>query len=112
MIILCKIFKYLFLGALAAGNAIILKPSEISPATENLLATTLTKYLDPECFQVYKGGIEETTQILQQKFDYIFFTGSTNIGKIIYQTAAKSLTPVTLELGNNMLGLGTSGTIC
>ncbi|KAJ8956619.1 hypothetical protein NQ318_013972 [Aromia moschata] len=86
-------------GALAAGNAVILKPSELSPATANVMAKLLPKYLDPECFQVYLGGIEETTELLKERFDYIFFTGSTMVGKIVHQAAAKHLTPTTLELG-------------
>ncbi|XP_074032091.1 aldehyde dehydrogenase family 3 member B2 isoform X2 [Leptinotarsa decemlineata] len=86
-------------GAIAAGNTIILKPSELSPASANLLANVLTQYLDPQCFQVVLGGIQETTDLLKEKFDYIFFTGSTNVGKIIHQAAAKNLTPTTLELG-------------
>lgn len=77
----------------------ILKPSELAPATADLLANMLTKYLDPECFQVSLGGVEETTEILKENFDYIFFTGSSTVGKIVYQAAAKNLTPVTLELG-------------
>ncbi|CAG9856419.1 unnamed protein product [Phyllotreta striolata] len=87
------------IGAIAAGNAVILKPSELSPHTAHFLATVLTKYLDKETFQVYLGGIEETTELLEFKFDYIFFTGSTQVGKIIHQAAAKNLTPCTLELG-------------
>ncbi|KAJ8916810.1 hypothetical protein NQ315_005817 [Exocentrus adspersus] len=86
-------------GALAAGNSIILKPSELAPATANLLAKALTKYLDKDCFQVFLGGVEETSELLKEKFDYIFFTGSTTVGRIIYQAAAKHLTPTTLELG-------------
>nr|CAH7736410.1 unnamed protein product [Callosobruchus chinensis] len=86
-------------GALAAGNVVILKPSELAPATAELLANTLTKFLDPECFQVILGGIEDTTELLREKFDYIFFTGSTTVGKIVHQAAAKHLTPTTLELG-------------
>lgn len=96
------------LGALAAGNVIILKPSELSPATANLLGTVLIKYLDSECFQVYQGGIEETTELLKEKFDYIFFTGSTMVGKIIHQAAAKHLTPTTLELGKSQKHLNIS----
>lgn len=67
------------------------------------MATVLTRYLDPECFQVYLGGVEETTQLLKERFDYIFFTGSTAVGKIVYQAAAHNLTPVTLELGRLFL---------
>lgn len=60
----------------------------------------MTKYLDTQSFQVYQGGIVETTEILNEQVDYIFFTGSATVGKIIHQAAARNLTPVTLELGN------------
>ncbi|XP_050299192.1 aldehyde dehydrogenase, dimeric NADP-preferring-like [Anthonomus grandis grandis] len=86
-------------GALAAGNTIILKPSELASATNQVISEVLTTYLDKECFQVYLGGIAETTDLLKERFDYIFFTGSSKIGKIVYQAAAKTLTPCTLELG-------------
>ncbi|KAJ8975551.1 hypothetical protein NQ317_004409 [Molorchus minor] len=87
------------IGALAAGNAVILKPSELSSSTADVMAKYLPKYLDPECVQVYLGGIPETTELLREKFDYIFFTGSTGVGKIVHQAAAQHLTPTTLELG-------------
>ncbi|XP_078512282.1 aldehyde dehydrogenase family 3 member B1-like isoform X2 [Lissotriton helveticus] len=86
-------------GAIAAGNCCVLKPSEISQNTEKLVSELLPRYLDPECFAVVCGGPQETTQLLENKFDYIFFTGSPNVGKIIMSAAAKQLTPVTLELG-------------
>ncbi|KAJ1168738.1 hypothetical protein NDU88_000652 [Pleurodeles waltl] len=85
-------------GAIAAGNCCIVKPSEISTSAEKLLSDLLPSYLDPECFAVVCGGPQETTQLLENKFDYIFFTGSFNVGKIIMTAAAKQLTPVTLEL--------------
>nr|QYV43142.1 FALDH2 [Colaphellus bowringi] len=88
-----------FLGAIAAGNTVILKPSEIAPHTANLLAELIPKYLDPKCYQVVKGGIPETTKLLEERFDYIFYTGSCAVGKIIHQAASKNLTPITLELG-------------
>ncbi|XP_042221629.1 aldehyde dehydrogenase, dimeric NADP-preferring-like [Homarus americanus] len=86
-------------GALAAGNAVILKPSEVSPATASALAKLIPLYLDKECVQVVCGGVEETTQLLQERFDYIFYTGSATVGKIIREAANKFLTPTTLELG-------------
>ncbi|GJQ80098.1 putative aldehyde dehydrogenase [Trypoxylus dichotomus] len=86
-------------GAIAAGNCIIVKPSEIAPASAQYMARNIPKYLDKECYQVFVGGIPETTELLKEKFDYIFFTGSTAVGKIIQQAAAKNLTPTTLELG-------------
>lgn len=91
--------KILFPGAIAGGNCVILKPSELAPASAVTIAKYLPKYLDKNCFHVVLGGIEETTEILKHRFDYIFFTGSTNVGKIIHQAAAKFLTPITLELG-------------
>ncbi|CAK9808928.1 Aldehyde dehydrogenase family 3 member A2 [Anthophora quadrimaculata] len=87
------------IGALAAGNCVILKPSEISPATSKLFSQIIPKYLDQECVQVVLGGVPETTELLKQRFDYIFYTGSTTVGKIVRNAANKYLTPVTLELG-------------
>lgn len=86
-------------GAIAAGNCIIAKPSELAPASAKLMWELFEKYMDTDCYQIYCGGIEETTNLLKEKFDYIFYTGSTTVGKIFYETAAKTLTPVTLELG-------------
>ncbi|XP_026946669.1 aldehyde dehydrogenase family 3 member B1 [Sagmatias obliquidens] len=86
-------------GALAAGNCVVLKPSEVSKSTEKVLAEVLPRYLDQSCFAVVLGGPQETGQLLEHKFDYIFFTGSPRVGKIVMAAAAKHLTPVTLELG-------------
>ncbi|KAL1494387.1 hypothetical protein ABEB36_009993 [Hypothenemus hampei] len=86
-------------GAIAAGNCVVIKPSEISPATAKLIAKLVPKYLDGDCYKVFNGGIPETTELLKERFDYIFYTGNTNVGKIIHQAANKYLTPVTLELG-------------
>ncbi|MCF6214054.1 MAG: aldehyde dehydrogenase [Flavobacteriaceae bacterium] len=86
-------------AAIAAGNTIILKPSEISNATSALMAQLVNNNFEANYFKVIEGGVSETTELLNQKFDKIFFTGSTQVGKIIYQAAAKNLTPVTLELG-------------
>lgn len=86
-------------GAIAAGNCVIIKPSEVAPATASLIAELAPKYLDQSCYQVYLGGVEETTELLKERFDYIFYTGSTVVGKIIHQAATKYLTPTTLELG-------------
>lgn len=88
-------------GAIAAGNCVIIKPSEVAPATAKFFAETIPKYLDEDAYQVYLGGIPETTELLKQKFDYIFYTGSTAVGKIIQTAASKHLTPTTLELGGN-----------
>ncbi|MCL4134849.1 UNVERIFIED_CONTAM: hypothetical protein GTU68_022009 [Idotea baltica] len=86
-------------GAIAAGNCVIIKPSEMAPATAALLAQLIPKYLDPECYRVVLGGIPETTELLKEKFDHIFYTGSTHVGKIVREAANKHLTPTTLELG-------------
>ncbi|CAH0401347.1 unnamed protein product [Chilo suppressalis] len=86
-------------GAIAAGNAVVLKPSELAIASAQFISEMLPKYLDNDAIVVVEGGPEETSQLLKQKFDYIFYTGSTNVGKIIYEAATKNLTPVTLELG-------------
>ncbi|XP_046500615.1 aldehyde dehydrogenase family 3 member B2-like isoform X2 [Equus quagga] len=86
-------------GALAAGNCVVLKPSEISTSTEKVLTEVLPQYLDQSCFAVMLGGPEETGQLLEHKFDYIFFTGSPRVGRIVMTAAAKHLTPITLELG-------------
>lgn len=86
-------------GSLAAGNTCILKPSEVALNTSNCIAKLINENFDEHYFKVIEGGIEETTTILQLKFDKIFYTGSTSVGKIVYESAAKNLTPVTLELG-------------
>lgn len=86
-------------GALAAGNCVALKPSEISKSAERVLAEVLPRYLDQSCFAVMLGGPQETGQLLEHKFDYIFFTGSSQVGRTVMAAAAKHLTPVTLELG-------------
>ncbi|SHF41064.1 aldehyde dehydrogenase (NAD+) [Chryseobacterium arachidis] len=86
-------------AALAAGNCCILKPSEIAENTMKVMAKIINENFPPEYVYAYEGGIEETTELLKLKFDKIFFTGSTKVGKIVYEAAAKNLTPVTLELG-------------
>lgn len=87
------------IGALAAGNTMIIKPSELAPATSSILAKIINPNFDEGLLHVIEGAVEETTELLNHKWDYIFFTGGTQIGKIVYQAAAKYLTPVTLELG-------------
>lgn len=86
-------------GAIAAGNCSICKPSDLSPNSSELLETLFPKYFDKNFIRCVNGGIPETTDLLAQKFDYIFYTGSTMIGKIVMQAAAKHMTPVTLECG-------------
>ncbi len=87
------------IGAIAAGNCALLKPSELAPATSSLLYKLLPQYISRDCYQVIEGGIEETTALLEEQFDYIFYTGNPTVAKIIMQAAAKFLTPLTLELG-------------
>ncbi|XP_050433409.1 aldehyde dehydrogenase, dimeric NADP-preferring isoform X1 [Adelges cooleyi] len=87
------------IGAIAAGNSVVIKPSEIAPATAKLIAELVPKYISRDAFPVVLGGVDETTQLLKQRFDYIFYTGSTAVGKIVRQAANEFLTPVTLELG-------------
>jgi aldehyde dehydrogenase (NAD+) len=86
-------------AAIAGGNAAVIKPSEVSPATADVIAQLLPKYLDTNAFSVILGGVPETTALLEQKWDHIFFTGGPPVGKIIMTAAAKNLTPVVLELG-------------
>ncbi|XP_016051996.1 PREDICTED: aldehyde dehydrogenase, dimeric NADP-preferring [Miniopterus natalensis] len=86
-------------GAIAAGNAVVLKPSELSENMANLLATIIPQYLDKDLYPVINGGVPETTEVLKERFDHILYTGSTGVGKIVMTAAAKHLTPVTLELG-------------
>jgi aldehyde dehydrogenase (NAD+) len=87
------------ISAIAAGNTVVLKPSEISNNTSKILSQLINSNFDARYLTVIEGGVENTTELLKQKFDKIFFTGSTNVGKIIYKAAADNLTPVTLELG-------------
>ena len=86
-------------AALAAGNCAVLKPSEIAPATSALLARYLPQYLDSDAVAVIEGDAEVAKALLAERFDYIFYTGSTAIGRKVMGAAAEHLTPVTLELG-------------
>ncbi|PQP19515.1 aldehyde dehydrogenase family protein [Rhodococcus opacus] len=87
------------IGALAAGNCVVLKPSEVAPTTSAALAEWLPRVLDDRAVAVIEGGVPETTALLAQKFDHIFYTGNGVVGRIVMAAAAKHLTPVTLELG-------------
>ncbi len=87
------------IGAIAAGNCVVVKPSEVSQHTSEIMAGLMPHYMDQDCVRVVEGGIPETTELLEQKWDYIFYTGNGHVGKIILAAAAKHLTPVTLELG-------------
>ncbi|MTJ52268.1 aldehyde dehydrogenase [Anabaena sp. UHCC 0253] len=86
-------------GAIASGNCTIIKPSELAPHTSNLIIELIHKYFPPDYITVVPGAVETSQQLLAEKFDHIFFTGGTAIGKIVMEAAAKHLTPVTLELG-------------
>lgn len=86
-------------GALGAGNAVVLKPSELAPATSAAMARLIPEYLDRRAVAVVEGGVEETTDLLAQRFDHIFYTGNGRVGRIVAAAAVEHLTPVTLELG-------------
>ncbi|XP_069767057.1 multidrug and toxin extrusion protein 1-like isoform X2 [Narcine bancroftii] len=86
-------------GAIAAGNAAVLKPSEVSGNTAQLLADILPQYLDKDLYPVVTGGPQEASELLKHPFDHILYTGSTVVGRVVMEAAAKHLTPVTLELG-------------
>ncbi|WP_033308767.1 aldehyde dehydrogenase family protein [Streptomyces iakyrus] len=86
-------------GALASGNAVVAKPSELSPATSAVLARLLPAYLDTDAVAVVEGGVPETTALLAERFDHIFYTGNGTVGRIVLRAAVEHLTPVTLELG-------------
>ena len=85
--------------AVAAGNSVLLKPSEISPYTSKVVAEIINETFERGHVEVVEGGKEECSFLLEQDFDYIFYTGSTRVGKIVMQKAAENFTPVTLELG-------------
>jgi len=86
-------------GAISAGNCIAVKPSEFSPNTSEIIDRIVTEAFPPEYIRVYQGDIEVNKALLKEHFDYIFFTGSPAVGKIVMQAASAHLTPVTLELG-------------
>jgi aldehyde dehydrogenase (NAD+) len=90
---------YPALGSMAAGNCTILKPSELAPHTSSLMAELINQNFDPGYLHVVEGGANETQSLLSHSPDYIFFTGSSRVEKIIMKSAAENLTPVTLELG-------------
>ncbi|MEM9568471.1 MAG: aldehyde dehydrogenase [Cyanobacteria bacterium P01_E01_bin.34] len=86
-------------GAIAAGNCAVLKPSEHAPHTSKVVADIVAAVFDPNFVAVFEGEVDTSQLLLREKFDHIFFTGGTEVGRIIMQEAAKTLTPVTLELG-------------
>ncbi|ARQ07705.1 Acyl-CoA reductase or other NAD-dependent aldehyde dehydrogenase [Macrococcoides canis] len=87
------------IGALAAGNCAVVKPSEMTPQTSMVVQEILEEVFPENYVKVIQGEKEVTSQLLDERFDYIFFTGSTKVGQIVYEKASKHLTPVTLELG-------------
>ncbi|SNR57720.1 aldehyde dehydrogenase [Flavobacterium sp. ov086] len=87
------------ISAVAAGNRVVLKPSELTPNTSSVIAKIIEKTFHINHVEVFEGGIEVSNKLLAKRWDYIFFTGSVSVGKIIAKAAAENLTPVTLELG-------------
>ena len=87
------------IGAVAAGNTVVLKPSKDAPHTNQVLADIIQEVFLPGHVSLVTGGREENTALLAQRFDYIFFTGSVAVGKVVMEAASRHLTPVTLELG-------------
>jgi aldehyde dehydrogenase (NAD+) len=87
------------IGAMAAGNCAVINPSELTPRTSSILSEIINGNFPNDYISVVEGGVETSTALLKEKFDYIFFTGSVAVGKIIMEAASKHLTPVTLELG-------------
>ncbi len=85
--------------AIAAGNCALLKPSEISSATSKLMSRLVPQYLDTSTIAVVEGGVPETTELLAQRYDHIFYTGGPAVARIVMAAAVPNLTPVTLELG-------------
>ena len=86
-------------AAIAAGNCVLAKPSELAPACSAALARLLPQYVDSEAVIVVEGGVDETTALLAERWDHIFFTGSTAVGRVVAAAAASHLTPTVLELG-------------
>jgi len=86
-------------AAIAAGCPVVIKPSEVSANCAAVITRLVEKYMDPECFKVVNGAVAETTALLKEKWDHIFYTGNGAVGRIVLKAAAEHLTPVTLELG-------------
>jgi aldehyde dehydrogenase (NAD+) len=86
-------------GAIAAGNCAVAKPSEVASRTSEVLARLVPEYLDTECIAVVEGAVDETTALLAERFDHILYTGNGRVARVVMEAAAKHLTPVTLELG-------------
>jgi len=86
-------------AAISAGNCAVVKPSELSPATSDVIARRVPEYLDNDCVRIVEGAVPETTALLELAWDHILYTGGGTVGRIVMSAAAKHLTPVTLELG-------------
>ncbi|MBD3930889.1 aldehyde dehydrogenase family protein [Streptomyces chumphonensis] len=97
-------------GAIAAGNTAVVKPSELAPATSAALAHWLPRTLDTQAVTVVEGAVPETTALLEQRFDHVFYTGNGKVGRIVMTAAARHLTPVTLELGGKSPAVVEPGT--
>src|SRR6266545_2560571 len=87
------------IAAISGGNAAVIKPSEVAPATAEVIARRIPEYMDRNAFSVVLGAVPETTALLEQQWDHIFFTGGPTVARIVMAAAAKNLTPVVLELG-------------
>lgn len=87
------------IGAIAGGNCAVVKPSELAPASGKIMEKLIFQYLDKKAFAIYQGSVYENQQLLARQWDKIFFTGSTRVGRIVMEAAAKHLTEVCLELG-------------
>lgn len=87
------------IGAIAAGNTVVLKPSEVSAHSAKLISELFPKYMDPECYRCVNGGIPQSTALLDCRWEHILYTGNGTVGRIVAEKAAKWLCPTTLELG-------------
>lgn len=92
-------------GALAAGNTVVLKPSELAPATAKLLGELIPQYFPGGAVRIVNGGVDECTELLKYKFDKIMYTGSGRVGRVVARAAAEHLTPCILELGGKVRSL-------
>ncbi|MFC4610045.1 aldehyde dehydrogenase family protein [Streptomyces maoxianensis] len=97
-------------GALAAGNCVVAKPSELAPATSRVIAELLPQFVDSDALAVVEGAVPEVTALLEQHLDHIFYTGNGTVGRIVMRAAAEHLTPVTLELGGKSPAFVDQGT--
>lgn len=86
-------------AAIASGNCVVIKPSEISPHSSKTIATLIPRYLDTDCYSVVEGGPDVVGALLEEKFDHIFYTGSFTVAREIHRMANKYLTKCTFELG-------------